>query len=129
MFRADKAPIHHVGLTIFIVVITKTCGVEIPRVRYRMGTPMYFIFMLTHSDKTVPNCLEVLQEVLPLGLQHIGFKDMGVPNEVLAELNQTIRGAGFATLIISKQQQSARHSCSARIRHPSIMLDSQYLLW
>jgi hypothetical protein len=58
---------------------------------------MYFIFMLTHSDKTVPNCLEVLQEVLPLGLQHIGFKDMGVPNEVLAELNQTIRGAGITS--------------------------------
>jgi hypothetical protein len=51
-----------------------------------MGTPMYFIFMLTHGDKTVPNCLEVLQEVLPLGLRHIGFKDLGVSYETLADV-------------------------------------------
>ena len=62
-----------------------------------MGKPMYFIFMLTHGDKTVPNCLEVLQEVLPLGLHHIGFKDIGVSYEILAELNKTIRGAGITS--------------------------------
>ena len=62
-----------------------------------MGTPMYFIFMLTYRDTTVPNCLEVLQEVLPLGLRHIGFKDLGVSYETLAELNRTIRGAGITS--------------------------------
>ena len=55
---------------------------------------MYFIFMLTHGDKTVANCLQVLQEVLPLGLRHIGFKDVGVGPEVLAELTRRIREAG-----------------------------------
>ena len=42
--------------------------------------------MLTRSDQTVPDCLEVLDEIRPLGLGHIGFKDVGVPPEVLREL-------------------------------------------
>lgn len=55
---------------------------------------MNFIFMLTHGDKTVDNCLDVLDEVLSLGLTHIGFKDLGVPSDVLHLLNRRIRGAG-----------------------------------
>ena len=55
---------------------------------------MYFIFMLTHGDKTIPNCLEVLDEVLPLGLTHIGFKDVGVAPEVLKALTDRIKAAG-----------------------------------
>ena len=39
---------------------------------------MDFIFMLTHKDRTVPNCLEVLAEIADLGLKHVGFKDVGV---------------------------------------------------
>ena len=55
---------------------------------------MYFIFMLTHGDKTIDNCLQVLDEVLPLGLEHIGFKDLGVPPPRLSELTRRIRQAG-----------------------------------
>jgi hypothetical protein len=55
---------------------------------------MNFIFMLTHGDKTVENCLDILDEVLPLGLGHIGFKDIGVPGDVLRELNRRIRQTG-----------------------------------
>lgn len=55
---------------------------------------MDFIFMLTHGDKTVENCLEILDEVLPLGLGHIGFKDIGVPSDKLYRLTQRIRDAG-----------------------------------
>jgi hypothetical protein len=58
---------------------------------------MDFIFMLTHGDKTVENCLAILDEVLPLGLEHIGFKDIGVSGEVLHELTQRIRGAGVTS--------------------------------
>lgn len=33
--------------------------------------------MLTRHDRTVPDCLAVLDEIAPLGLRHIGFKDIG----------------------------------------------------
>src|ERR1044071_8868973 len=55
---------------------------------------MDFVFMLTRSDQTVPDCLEVLDEIRPLGLRHIGFKDVGVPPDVLAELCHRIKDAG-----------------------------------
>ena len=58
---------------------------------------MNFIFMLTNEDKTVENCLDVLDEVLPLGLGHIGFKDIGVPGDVLHLLNRRIREAGVTS--------------------------------
>jgi hypothetical protein len=82
-----------------------------------MGTPMYFIFMLTHGDKTVPNCLEVLQEVLPLGLRHIGFKDLGVSYETLAELNKTIRAAGITSYmeVVSETSEACLQSAHVAV--------------
>lgn len=50
--------------------------------------------MLTRSDQTVPDCLEVLDDIRPLGLTHVGFKDVGVPPDVLAELNRRIKASG-----------------------------------
>ena len=55
---------------------------------------MDFVFMLTRSDQTVVDCLEVLEELAPLGLRHIGFKDVGVPPAVLAELQRRIKAVG-----------------------------------
>jgi hypothetical protein len=55
---------------------------------------MDFVFMLTRSDQTVPDCLEVLDDIRPLGLTHVGFKDVGVPPDVLAELNRRIKASG-----------------------------------
>ena len=36
-----------------------------------------FVFMLTHNDATVPNALEVLEELRGSGLRYVGFKDVG----------------------------------------------------
>jgi hypothetical protein len=47
---------------------------------------MYLVFILTRSDQTVTDCLEVLDDIRPLGLTQIGFKDVGVSPELLAEL-------------------------------------------
>ena len=58
---------------------------------------MDFVFMLTRSDQTVGDCLEVLEEIRPVGLRHIGFKDVGVPPEVLRELVARIKGQGATT--------------------------------
>lgn len=55
---------------------------------------MDFIFMLTRSDLTVENCLEVFAEIRPLGLKHIGFKDIGARETTLKRLVEAIREAG-----------------------------------
>jgi hypothetical protein len=55
---------------------------------------MDFIFMLTRDDQTVEDALDVLDAIRPLGLRHIGFKDVGVPPEVLRELNRNIKAQG-----------------------------------
>ena len=55
---------------------------------------MDFIFMLTRNDRTVVDCLEVLESIVPLGLKHIGFKDVGVPTKTLKALTTAIKDMG-----------------------------------
>ena len=55
---------------------------------------MDFIFMLTHNDLTVENCLEIFDEIADLGIAHVGFKDIGVGPDVLDRLNRRIKAAG-----------------------------------
>ena len=55
---------------------------------------MNFIFMLTMNDATVANALELVEIARPIGLKHIGFKDVGVGPDVLAQLAAAIRDAG-----------------------------------
>lgn len=50
--------------------------------------------MLTRQDRTIADCLEVLDLVLPLKLRHIGFKDIGVDKPTLAALTERIRKSG-----------------------------------
>jgi hypothetical protein len=55
---------------------------------------MDFIFMLTRHDKTIEDCVSVFEEIAPLGLKHVGFKDVGVAPKVLEQLMAAIRRAG-----------------------------------
>jgi hypothetical protein len=55
---------------------------------------MDFIFMLTRNDRTVEDALELLALIRPLGLRHIGFKDVGVSPDVLEKVATTISKAG-----------------------------------
>ena len=55
---------------------------------------MDFIFMLTRNDVTVPDCLDVYEAVRPLGLRHVGFKDLGVEGSVIARLVERIHDDG-----------------------------------
>ena len=57
---------------------------------------MDFIFMLTRNDVTVPDCLDVYEAVRPLGLRHVGFKDMGVDGSVIGRLVERIHEDGAA---------------------------------
>jgi hypothetical protein len=55
---------------------------------------MDFVFMLTRNDATVENALELVEIVRPLGLKHIGFKDVGAEPSMLRRVIDAIRGAG-----------------------------------
>jgi hypothetical protein len=60
---------------------------------------MDFIFMLTRDDRTVEDALEVLAAIRPLGLRHIGFKDIGVASGVLRTLNHDIKAQGAVSYL------------------------------
>lgn len=55
--------------------------------------------MLTRADCTVETCLEVLAEIAPLGLSHIGFKDVGVDVATLRTLNAGIKALGAVSYL------------------------------
>ena len=55
---------------------------------------MDFIFMLTRDDRTVRDCLELIDLIRPVGLKHIGFKDVGVTPDVSKALTKAIHESG-----------------------------------
>lgn len=71
--------------------------------------------MLTRSDQTVTDCLEVLDDIAPLGLTHVGFKDVGVPPDALAELHRRIKATGATSYM--EVVSTSREAClrSARV--------------
>lgn len=73
---------------------------------------MNFVFMLTRADQTVTDCLDVLDDIRPIGLAHIGFKDVGVSPEVLAELARRIKAAGAISYmeVVSTSREACLHS-------------------
>ncbi len=58
---------------------------------------MDFIFMLTRGDRTIGDCLALFELIRPLGLGHVGFKDVGVDAGTLAALAKAIRASGATT--------------------------------
>lgn len=55
---------------------------------------MDFIFMLTRDDRTVEDCLDLVELIRPVGLKHVGFKDVGISPDVQKALTRAIRAAG-----------------------------------
>lgn len=55
---------------------------------------MDFIFMLTRDDRTVDDCVNLVEMIRPVGLRHIGFKDVGAAPATLKALAAAIHGAG-----------------------------------
>lgn len=68
--------------------------------------------MLTRADQTVPDSLEVLDHIAPLGLRHLGFKDVGVPPAVLGQLAARIRETGATSYmeVVSTSPEAALRS-------------------
>jgi sugar phosphate isomerase/epimerase len=76
---------------------------------------MDFIFMLTRNDRTIEDCLDVFAEIAPLGLRHIGFKDVGVPPETLKALLDAIHASGATSYMEVVSQTPEDCINSARI--------------
>lgn len=76
---------------------------------------MDFIFMLTSQDRTVPDCLNILASLAPLGLLHIGFKDIGVDTPTLRALNAGIKAQGATSYLEVVATSPAAALASARI--------------
>jgi 4-hydroxythreonine-4-phosphate dehydrogenase len=76
-----------------------------------------FIFMLTNKDRTVPDAMDRLQEVIASGVSHIGFKDVGLPFAQLKSLAAAIKTAGAKLYleVVSLDAESERHSAEVAV--------------
>jgi hypothetical protein len=73
---------------------------------------MDFIFMLTRGDKTIEDCLLLFDQIAPLRLRHVGFKDVGVPPEILKALTDAIHRSGATSYmeVVSESPEAAIRS-------------------
>ncbi|WP_067474072.1 hypothetical protein [Actinomadura hibisca] len=76
---------------------------------------MDFIFMLTRDDQTVRDCLALVDEFADLGLEHIGFKDIGVDAATLATLHRRIKDTGATSYLEVVSTNRERALDSARM--------------
>lgn len=76
-----------------------------------------FIFMLTRNDRTVSDAASHVQTALHAGIQHIGFKDIGLPFDELAGLAEQIRDGGASSYleVVSLDRDSEIRSVRAAI--------------
>jgi hypothetical protein len=58
-----------------------------------------FVFMLTRDDVTVADAPEVLDTLRESGLRYVGFKDVGPPPAVLAEVAAGAHDAGMEVML------------------------------
>ncbi len=58
-----------------------------------------FVFMLTHSDSTIENALDYVDQLAGTGLHYLGFKDVGATPERQRRIAQAARDAGFETML------------------------------
>lgn len=71
--------------------------------------------MLTRADRTVETCLQVLDEIAPLGLRHIGFKDVGVDAATLRALRDGIKALGAESYLEVVATSAETMANSARL--------------
>ena len=76
---------------------------------------MDFIFMLTRYDRTITDCLAVIDLIQPLKLRHIGFKDVGVDKATLVTLADRIHQAGAVSYMEVVSTSPADALNSARV--------------
>jgi hypothetical protein len=58
-----------------------------------------FVFMLTRDDVTVADAVDVLDTLRSSGLRYVGFKDIGPPPAVLAEVTGLAHASGMEVML------------------------------
>ena len=84
-----------------------------------------FIFMLTHHDKTIENCIDVFEKIKHINFKYIGFKDIGVPKEKLLDLGKRIKNSGkklFLEVVSLNEEDEVRSAKTA------VELEVDYLM-
>jgi hypothetical protein len=78
---------------------------------------MEFIFMLTRDDRTVANAFDAYDEVRDTDLRYIGFKDIGLSVDRLAELAARMRADGREVMleVVSEAAEDEIRSIRAAI--------------
>ncbi len=73
---------------------------------------MKFILMLTKNDVTIPDALEVFDEVRLSGVRQIGFKDMGLSKEKLRRLVGIMHDRQMETFleVVSETKEASMNS-------------------
>ena len=76
---------------------------------------MDFIFMLTRNDRTIEDAGQLIDAVCDLGVRHIGFKDIGVPQATMHELVSRIKERGGVCYleVVSTTSESITQSLEA----------------
>lgn len=84
-----------------------------------------FIFFLTYSDVTVYNALDVFDEIKDTGINFVGFKDVGLPEEKLKKLVGKMKKAGKTTFL---EVVSATKEDNIRSTKVGVKLGVDYLI-
>ncbi len=73
--------------------------------------------MLTRADVTVPNALDLYDEIRETGIRWVGFKDVGLPAETLRTLTSRIRADGRTSVmeVVSIDHDSELRSVSTGV--------------
>jgi hypothetical protein len=76
-----------------------------------------FVFMLTHSDSTIPNALEVLEDLRDTDLRYVGFKDVGASVEQLTEVAAAAHAQNLEVMleVVSTSAEDERRSLEAAV--------------
>lgn len=76
-----------------------------------------FVFMLTHSDSTVPGAIDYVEPMAATGLRYVGFKDVGADPETQAQIAKAARSAGLETMleVVSVSREDEVRSVEAAI--------------
>jgi hypothetical protein len=77
-----------------------------------------FIFMLTQDDRTVPDALDVYRCIRDMpGLRYVGFKDVGLPLDLLKRLAAEIREGGQTVMleVVSLSEQDELKSARGAV--------------
>lgn len=84
-----------------------------------------FVFMLTRNDETVPDARQLYRRLAGHGLRHVGFKDVGLPEDDLRVLLGEIVDAGQVAHMEVVSETEAATLASARM---AARLRPHYLL-